>query len=63
MLIQGSSSFSERVDEYFTEYSFKINKSKLKLIAVEKCRSDPDCNHYIDDDAKVLNSLYAGISK
>jgi hypothetical protein len=62
LMIQGSASFSQRVDEYFTEYSFKINKSKIKLLAVEKCRQDRDCAAYLSDDARVLNSLYAGLA-
>jgi hypothetical protein len=35
--IQGSSSFLQRVEQIFTEYSFKINKQEFKKTAILKC--------------------------
>jgi hypothetical protein len=60
--IQGSTSTTRKVDTFFTEYSVKINKNKLKMLAMEKCRDDYECNSYINDDATFLNAMYSKIA-
>ena len=62
MKIQGSTSTTKKVDTFFTEYSVKINKNKLKMLAMESCRNDYECNSYINDDAAFLNAMYSKIS-
>ena len=47
LMIQGSGSFAERVDEIITEYSLNINLFKLKEEAIELCKKDYICRSYI----------------
>ena len=61
--IQGSTSSPEKVNTYFTEYSFKIDKRKIKKLAIEACLKDSQCGVYLRDTASVLNSLYHWITE
>ena len=58
LMISGSASFQERVDEVMTEYSFKINKSLIKRQAFEECKKDFMCRDQIESEAFILNKLY-----
>lgn len=63
MKFQGSASSPQRVDEIFTEYDVKINYTILKKTGVQACRADRVCSSYIDDLARVINSLYSSIAE
>ena len=63
LMIQGSGSFAERVDEILTEYSLKINKHKLKKDAFNKCKLDSICKNYIESDSIMINKIYNQITK
>ena len=61
ILLSGSSSFKERVNEIFTEYALSINKYKLKEYAYKQCQLNYDCRELTSDHAKILNKMYSEI--
>ena len=61
LFFSGSSSFTQRVDEIYTEYKLSINTYKFKESAYKQCKLDYDCNSLIADEAHVMNKLYSAI--
>ena len=61
LTVSGSSSYTAKTLEIFTEYNFQINKNKFINETIESCIKHYECNINIPSELEMINSLYVGI--